>query len=133
MPGTFVVDMTATFKSAVFMTSQPKLKFGTQVQETNAAGAPKWTVELAATFTPGSPGMPETSELLKVTVTGGPNPGDGLNPGTPVLLEGFRVGTNPPEKRDDGRIQGGRLWYTATGLRSAVAAANGGRRPAGAE
>jgi hypothetical protein len=130
MPGTFAVDLAATFKSVLLISSGPKMRFGMSgQQETNAAGVPKWLVEVAATFTPTSPGMPETSELLRITVTDHANPGDGVNPGTPIVLDGFRVGTNPPEQKEGGGIRGGRLWFTASGFRSAAASAMSARRP----
>jgi hypothetical protein len=33
----------------------------------------------------------------------------------------LRVGVSAPEKRDNGTIRGGRLWYSAAGLRPASA------------
>jgi len=122
MPGTFVVDVAATFTSAMLVSSMPKEKFGAQgQQETNAGGVPKWTVEAAVTFTPTIPGMKPLSELISVTITDHAAPGQGLNPGTPIVFDGFRVGLNPPEVRDS-KLRGGRLYYSAAGFRSLVAA-----------
>lgn len=130
MPGTFAVDAAATFKNAVLVNSGPKPKFGGSPgeQETNAAGVRKWIVQVAVTFTPTTPGLPEISELIAVTITDHANPGEGLAPGTAIVLDGLRVGINPPERTDKGGIKGGKLWYTATGLRSASAASITSRR-----
>lgn len=123
MPGTFVVDPAATFTATLLLSSSPKRKFGSQTeQETNAAGVPKWALEVAATFAPAFDGQQPVSEILSVTVTTPADPAMGMTPGTPIALEGLRVGVTAPEKRDNGTIRGGRLWYSATGLRSFSAA-----------
>lgn len=119
MAGTFAVDTAATFMSAVLISSGPKIAFGQNTQEQNAAGVPKWVAEVAVTFSPTAPNMAPQSELIKVTVTAPQNPGDGLNPGTPVQLEGLRVGISAPENGQNGKIRGGKPWYSATGFRSA--------------
>lgn len=121
MPGTFAIDMQATFSAVLLMACTPKRKFGTtDQQETNAAGVPKWAAECAVTFSPQN-GMQPVSEVISVSITAAHDPASGLNPGTPVALEGLRAGLNPPEKRDDGKVRGGRLWFTATGIRAATA------------
>lgn len=127
MPGTYAVDTTATFDSMMLVNATPKLKFGSErVQETNAAGVPKWSIDLAVTYTPTVVGMAAQSELITVTITDHAHPAQGLNPGSPVVLEGMRVGLNAAELRNE-RLRGGKLWFTATGLRSLAPAAN--RRP----
>lgn len=118
MPGTFAVDLAATLTSAVLVSVTPKEIFGANgQQETAKDGTPKWTVEVAVTFTPTVVGMKPLSELISVTITDRTPPAQGLNPGAPVTFEGFRVGLNPAELAN-GRIKGGRLWYTAAALRS---------------
>jgi hypothetical protein len=122
MPGTFAVDVAATFTSAMLVSSMPKEIFGTNgQQETAKDGTPKWTIEAAVTFTPTIPGMKPLSELITVTITDRTQPGQGLNPGTPIVFDGFRVGLNPAELKNE-RLRGGKLWYSAAGLRSLVAA-----------
>jgi hypothetical protein len=120
MPGTFVIDAGATFTSTLLLSSSPKREFGAAegVQAKNGAGVPKWAVEVAVTFAPAFEGQQPVSEILSVTVPAAGDPAMGMTPGTPVTLEGFRAGLTAPEKRDDGRIRGGKLWYSATGLRS---------------
>jgi hypothetical protein len=123
--GTFVIDQGATFSTAVLMSTAPKDRFGSPgVQDTSAEGVPKWLAEVAVTFTANG-GLKPVSDVLTVSVTARANPSDGLQLPAPVAFEGLRVGVNPPEKRDNGSIRGGRLWYAATGLRSSLHA--GGR------
>lgn len=105
----------------------PKEQYGAQgQQETDNAGVPKWTVEVAVTFTPTASGMKPISELISVTITDRVQPGQGLNPGAQVAFDGFRVGWNPPEivpgkPNQPPRIRGGKLWYNAVALRSFAA------------
>lgn len=124
MPGTFAVDIPATFSMIMLVNITPKPKFGGKEgeQETNSAGIPQWIVEAAATFSATTPGMRPVSEMVSITITDRQMPGQGLNPGTPVVFEGLRVGLNPPEVRD-GKLRGGRLWYNATSLRPLAASA----------
>lgn len=130
VPGTFAVDVAATFTSVMLVSAMPKEKFGASgQQETNSEGVPKWTVEAAVTFTPTIHGMKPLSELISVTITDRTPPGQGLNPGTPIVFDGFRVGLNPPEVRDT-KLRGGKLWYSATGLRSLIPAQSGRRENA---
>jgi hypothetical protein len=118
MPGTFVIDHNQTFAAALLMSTAPKPKFGEDRQDVAADGQPKWLAEVAVTFT-GANGMKPVSEVLTVTVTGA-DPGKTVQPGSPVIFDGLRVGVNPPEKRDNGTIRGGRLWYSAAGIRPAA-------------
>jgi hypothetical protein len=127
MPGTFAIDTAATFTTCMLVNAGPKPKFGAaDQQETNAQGMPKWLLEVAVTFAPGAPGMPAISELIAVTVTGPHNPVEGVPAGTPITFDGLRAGLNAPEHGQNGRIRGGKLWYTATAIRPALASS--GRR-----
>ena len=119
MPGTYAVDTAATFTATMLVSAMPKIRFGTEVQETNAAGVPNWLIEVAATFA-ATGGFGAQTELITVTITDHAHPAQGLNPGSPVALEGLRVGLNPPEVKNE-RLRGGKLWFTATGLRSFAA------------
>lgn len=131
MPGTFTVDLAATFQGAVLVSASPKLKFGSSdQQETNAQGIPKWTAEVAVTFTPNGVGVPAQSELITITITAPSSPFDGLHPGTPVTFDGFRVGFTPPELHNN-RVRGGKPWYTAAGIRAAIPARSRNTESAG--
>jgi hypothetical protein len=118
MPGTFMVDAASTFSVAIFMSSTPKLKFGSRTgeQEVSAAGQPKWAVQAAVTFH-GINGMQPVSEVITITLEGTADPCQGLPPGVPVIFDGFRVGISPPEKTEKGGIRGGKAWYQAAGVR----------------
>jgi hypothetical protein len=120
MPGTFVVDATNTFSAALFMASNPKLKFGSKTgeQEMSAAGLPKWGVQAAVTFHALN-GMQPISEVITITVESPSDPCQGFPPGTPVFFDGFRVGISPPERNDKGGIRGGKAWYQAGSIRPA--------------
>jgi hypothetical protein len=129
MPGTYAVDLPATFSAIMLVNVTPKQKFGGQPgqQETNAAGVPQWVVDAAATFIPTFEGMRAASEMISFTVASPVHPAQNLVPGTAIVVDGFRVGLNPPEQRADGKgIKGGKLWCTAAGLRPLVPAS--GRR-----
>lgn len=124
MPGTVHVDARATFATILLMSIAEKMKFGTEVPEVNAAGEAKYTAELAVTYRPEN-GMRPVSEVISATLTGGDrNAILGLAPGSLVEVSGLRCGVSTPEKRDNGRISGGRLWWQIASIRPAA-------RPAG--
>lgn len=119
MPATFKVDQAATFKGLAFNTSAPKMQFGTQSQETDAQGMPKWEVQVTAMFE-GFQGKIET-EVLKVGVVSSKDPGEGLMPFTPVQLVGFEVGVMDKTTRDrntgETKVVGAQVWYRAAEIR----------------
>jgi hypothetical protein len=128
MPGTFAIDCGATFVTAILMSAGPKMQFGsTTMQDTSAAGLPKWAAEVAVTFS-AEPGMRPVSEVISVTVTSQADPFQGIDQGASVVFEGFRVGISAPEKNDRGGVRGGKPWYQAAALRRA--GAPGRSRPA---
>jgi hypothetical protein len=127
MPGTYVVDTESTFVRCVLINGGQKDKFGSPgVQETSAQGVPKWYAEAAVTFVPSQPGMPPVSELITVTITSLANPFDDLQTGE-IAFTGLRVGTTPPTSGEGGRIRGGKLWFTASGIRPALGQLRGGK------
>lgn len=113
MPGTFIVDP-ATFASAIMMATAPKVVFGSQTgeQDVTRAGERKWSAQVAVSYTPDPSGVVSPAEVLIVSVAG-EDPGITCPPGTTVTFDQLRAGLNPPEKRDNGTIRGGRLWYSA--------------------
>jgi hypothetical protein len=119
MPGTLIIDP-ASFSAAIVMATAPKTVFGAgNVQDKNAAGVPKWTANVAVTYSPDGTGIAPPSEVLSVTITSTEDPGTSCPPGTSVTFDQLRAGISPPEKRDDGRVRGGRLWYSAAGIKPA--------------
>jgi hypothetical protein len=118
MPGTLLVDP-STFQSAIVMAVAPKEVFGQPgVQDKNSAGVLKWQAAVAVSYVPDpAGGMTAQSEVLQITITSNTDPGANCPLGTQVTLDQLRVGLSPPEKRDNGSIRGGRLWFSAAGLR----------------
>jgi hypothetical protein len=120
MPQTFFVDQAATFSGVAYLQSTPRNVFGQpNVQDKTADGLGKWEVQCVAGFRDqfGNP----SHEVIKVNVAANRDPGDGLNPYTPVQLINFVVGVVPPEIRKDSRGQekvvGGSTWYRADEVR----------------
>jgi hypothetical protein len=122
MPGIIVVSQQETFAARpIVMTVGPKLKFGTEDQDVSRDGEKKWIVQAAVTYVPQF-GMKPVAEVIEVTVTG-EDPSGSIPPGTPVDFQRLQVGLSAPEQRErkEGgtRIVGGKLWFTAAGVRPA--------------
>ncbi|MFD7615309.1 hypothetical protein [Streptomyces sp. NPDC059828] len=120
MPAIFHVDQARTFSMVMFLSSSPKMQFGTQQQDKTKDGLPKWEVQVVASFT--QFGRTE-NEILKVGVVSHQDPGQVLqNMPQPVELVGFRVGVTPAEKRTDrngnDKVVGGTAWYQADEIRA---------------
>ena len=116
----YVVDVSQSFTAAFLMSSAPREEFGKPgVQDHSADGTPKWSCDIAVTAPPKGK-RPAQSDVVTVTVTQPSDPSNDITPGTPVVLEGLEVGASAPEKRDNGSIKGGRIFHTATGIRSAA-------------
>jgi hypothetical protein len=119
MPGTITVSQQETFSTPpIAIAAGPRLKFGSTEQDVSRDGEKKWTVQAAVTYV-AEYGMKPVAEIIEVTVTGGDNPAEILTPGTTVEFNRLRVGVSAPEKRDNGRVVGGKLYWMATGVRPA--------------
>jgi hypothetical protein len=116
MPGTITIDAPKTFATMIAMSVGPKLKFGTDQQDISASGERKWTVQAAVTYL-GEYGMRPVSEVVDVTITRGEQPV--ITPGQVIELVDLRCGISAPERRDNGRISGGRLYFMASDARPA--------------
>ena len=53
-----------------------------------------------------------------------------MAPGQAVEVDGFKVGVSAPEKRENGRVTGGKAWFQATAVRPAAAAVKYGKQDA---
>jgi hypothetical protein len=120
MPGTISIDQQGTFSAPpIVMAVVPRLAFGTEVQEVNkTTGEAKWTVQAAVSYIPQN-GMKAVAEVIEVTITGG-DPRS-IQPGTSVEFAELRCGVSSPEKRDNGRVVGGKLWFQASAVRPTAA------------
>lgn len=118
MPGTLIVDP-ATYASAIVMATAPKLVFQSDQQDVTKNGERKWTAQVAVSYAPDPSGITSPAEVLSISVVG-EDPGIACPPGTSVTFDQLRAGLNPPEKRDNGTIRGGRWWFSAAGIRPAT-------------
>jgi hypothetical protein len=116
MAGTLTVNAKQTFAAMLLMSAEQKTKFGTDQPDISRNGEKKWTVQLAVTYL-AEEGMRPVSEVISVTVTGGDS--ITIPPGSAVEFDAIRAGVSSPEKRDNGRIAGGKLYWMASGLRLA--------------
>lgn len=121
MPQVFVVDQGATFEAVALLGCNPKTKFGSQEQDVNSAGVPKWELEVVASFKD-SFGK-TTHETMKVGVAAPKNPADGLGMYTPVQLVNFVVGvmdkTSVDKRTGEIRATGAQIWYRCDAIRPA--------------
>lgn len=121
MPGTIHVNTDATFTAMILMGIAEKTKFGTDEPDITKDGQRKYTAEVAVQYRP-EYGMKPVSEVISATITGGDhNAILGIPPGSPVALDGLRCGVSAPERKENGRIAGGRLYFMASSIRSAAA------------
>jgi hypothetical protein len=112
----------ARFSGLMFMSCEPKVDRDTGVQHTTKDGsARKWTVTVAATKPATYDPARMENDVLAVTVTSPDDPADGLVMGTPVTFTDFSVGVMAPEAGEGGKIRGGRLFWSANGVRALVA------------
>lgn len=93
-----VIDQTRTFAGMVFLSCQPKLKFGSQEQDRTKDGVPKWEVEvLGATYTPFGT---TANEVIKVGMTAVSDPSEGVQPFSPVELGNLSFGVLEKKRKD---------------------------------
>ena len=118
MPGGMItIDARNTYAAAIFMSAAAKTIFGSDNQPDIAKdGQRKWSAEVAVTYLT-EPGRKAVSEVISISVLGA-DPAATIQPGSPVEFDGLKCGVSSPEKRDNGRIAGGRLFYMATAIRA---------------
>jgi len=132
MPGLITVSQTETFTQApIVMGTMPKLDFNSDKQVVTRDGEPKWVVQCAVCYVP-SNGMKPVAEVIEVTITGA-DPSESVALGDRIEFNRLQVGVSAPEQRErkDGngtRVVGGKLWWSAAGVRPAVGG-NGNGRP----
>lgn len=130
-PMNLKIDQQATFKALVFLSCEPKYKFGSTTDvETTKDGRTKWTVELLGAAYDGFGGT--NNSVIKVGMASTTNPAEGLQPFSPVELGDFEVGVMERTKNTEGggeKVIGVTVWYRASELKmagqSAAPAASG--------
>jgi hypothetical protein len=126
MPGTITVDVRATFSAMLLMGVSQRLKFGTDEPDITKAGERKYECQVAVTYH-AEPGMRPVSEVLTIVVTGGDHAAIlGMTPGSAVEVDRLRQGVSAVERKEGGRVSGGRPYWMASSIRLAGA---GGLRP----
>jgi hypothetical protein len=119
MAGMLVINVPATFATCLLMGSGPRTKYGTTEQDTTSTGLLRWECQAAVTYV-AEPGMRAQSEVLSITVAAPADPAASLTPGTPVEFTDLRAGVSTPEAREGGKgVRGGRLFWSASGVRPA--------------
>lgn len=126
----YTIDTAASFTLAILMSAGPREEFQKPgVQEHAKDGTPKWSCTIGVSSPPVG-AFPAQSDMITVTVTQPNDPALDITPGMPVTLIDLRVGVSAPEKRDNGRIAGGKSFFQASGIRPAItpaAAPNGSK------
>jgi hypothetical protein len=126
MISNFRVDQAATFAAVAYLSSEPKLKFGSDTdQECTKDGRPKWNVQVIAGFRDLFGKV--ANEVLKIGVASHREPGEGLAVYTPVVLVDFEVGCMERTKKDQNgqeKVIGAQIWYRCSEIRP-VAATSG--------
>jgi hypothetical protein len=131
MPGMITVSQQETFSTPpLVMSAGPKLKFGTDTQDVTRNGERKWSVQVAVSYF-ADYGMRAQAEVIEVGLVGGKAPE--VEPGMPVQFDRLRCGVSAPEKTDEGRVRGGRLYWSADAVRPFNGSGNGRPVPAGAK
>jgi hypothetical protein len=132
MPGMITVSQEETFQTPpLCMSVGPRNKFGTDQQDITRNGERKWSCQVAVSYFPDY-GMRAVAEVIEVGLTG-EDPGLKIQPGQPVQFDRLRVGATAPEKTEEGRVRGGRLYWQADGVRPFSGPANGRPVTAGAK
>jgi hypothetical protein len=112
MLSNFRIDQAATFAGLVYLSSEPKLEMGSNVQATTKDGTKKWEVQVLGAFK-GNFGK-SSNEVVKIGMAGQTDPCAGLNPFTPVELRDFEVGVMEKTKKDQNgneRVIGVTVWF----------------------
>lgn len=130
MAGMITVDQQSTFATPpLVMSVGPRLKFGTDVQDVTRDGEKKWSCQVAVTYF-ADYGMRAQAEVIEVGLIGEVPT---VQPGQPVQFDRLRCGVSAPEKTDQGRVRGGRLYWSADGVRPFSGSGNGHPVTAGAK
>lgn len=130
MTMTYKIDVPGTFPASppLFIQCAPKMAFGTQTQEIDkASGKGKWEAHFLG-MTPGFGGA-LTPEIFKVGFIDSTNPAAGIEPNTPVMLQGLEIGVMAKTVRDkntgEEKQVGVHVWHRAESMHPVEAAGSG--------
>lgn len=113
----------AAFTRLMLITAEPKTDRETGAQSTTKDGSElKWSVQVVVSMPSRFDSTRTDSEVLTVTVTSAADPRDQVTEGDQVFFDGLTVGVMAPEAGEGGRIRGGKLFWSASGVRSRSAA-----------
>jgi hypothetical protein len=116
MPGMITVSQQETFSTPpLVMSVGPRFKFGTDQQDVTRQGERKWSCQVAVSYFADF-GMRAQAEVIEVGLVG-EDPSHAVQPGMPVQFDRLRCGVSAPEKTDEGRVRGGRLYWSADAVR----------------
>jgi hypothetical protein len=116
------VDQSA-FTRLMLVEVAPKTDRDTGQQVTTKDGLQrKWTVQCVASMPSRWEAGRNDSDVLQVTVTCADDPTMLVAEGDLLVFEGLTAGVMSPEAGDNGRIRGGKLFWSASGVRSRVPA-----------
>lgn len=129
----YVVDQAQTFTSLRCLCIEPKTAFGDpHRQETTKDGVPKWEGQFVAGFRQFGKVQ---NEIIKVGIAAEKDPGESIQPYTPVELIGFEIGVmeKTREDKESGKQQvvGVQVWYRCQEIRPT--SATGGRQQRNAQ
>jgi hypothetical protein len=130
MISNFKVDQAATFAAVAYLSSEPKIKYGSETdQEAMKDGRPKWTVQVIAGFKDQFGKV--ANEVLRIGVASHRDPGEGLALYSPVHLIDFEVGVMERTKKDETgqeKVIGAQIWYRAGEVRPIAATSSRGAK-----
>jgi hypothetical protein len=114
------IDQSRTFAGLVFLSCQPKTKFGSTEQEMTKDGRGKYELEvLGAVYQPFGG---TKNEVMKVGIAASTDPAAGIAPFSPIELGDFEIGVMEKTKRNpDGteRVIGVNVWFRASEIKMA--------------
>lgn len=118
----------AVFTRMMLVSIAPKTDRETGVQYTTKDGLErKWVAEVVASMPSRFDATRSDTEVLAVTITSADDPMGKVSEGDQVWFDGFQAGVMPPEQGETGRIRGGKLFWTATGVQNRAVAGSGKR------
>jgi hypothetical protein len=113
----------AAFTRLMLVAVEPRNDRETGIQLTSKDGTErKWTIQVVAMMPSRWDASRSDSEVLQVTVTSAEDPSGQVAEGDQVRFDNLTVGVMAPEQGESGRIRGGKLFWSASGVHSRIPA-----------